>query len=495
MAIDELDDVSTPAPPAPAPELERRVLGMAWPVIGENLLQTLLGVVDTLLVAQLGAAAIAGVGAGTQLTFFLISVVAGVTIGASILVAHATGAGDAAGARRLAKQALVWSVVLSVPVSILSVLLADPLVAVFGLEPAVAQIGADYWRVVSGGSLFLILMLTAGAVLRSVGDSRSPMLATLLANVINAVAAYGLIFGAFGLPELGAVGSAWAATLGRVVGAIALLAVLWYGRRLPAGRPGGPHRAPAPAAVETAGPNADLVQIRGDDGWRPELTVARRIFNLGVPASLEQVLITLSFVALTAVIASLGTNALAAQRLTFTALSLAFLPGFGFAIAATALVGQSLGARRPAEAAAVAGIATRWSVIWMGALGFIYVLFGEPIMRLFSADPTVIAFGVQSFWVLALALPFWAIMFVQSGALRGVGNTSFPLRVNAVGMWAAVGGAALGVGPLGLGLIGGWGAYTVMAPLLALVLWRRFRRGDWQTASLAGPAFAPPRSE
>lgn len=441
---------------------ERRVLGLAWPIIGENLLQALLGVVDTWLVAKLGAAAIAGVGTGIQLTFFLISILAAITIGASILVAMATGARDGHQAIRLAKQSLTWSVLLSLPISVVAVILADPLVSVFGVAPDVAIIGADYWRVVAGSSVFLILMLSASAVLRSAGDSRTPMLTTLLANGVNAVVAYGLIFGQLGMPELGPVGSAWAASLGRFIGALVLIAVLIKGR--------------------------GIVNIRGWGGWQPDWSVARRIFTLGIPAALEQILISLSFVVLMVIIAALGTQALAAQRLAFTALSLAFIPGFGFGIAATALVGQSLGARRPAEAIVVAQIATRWAVIWMTAMGLLYAIFGEQIMRFFTegdspVTASVIEFGVVSFRTIALALPFWAIGFVQSGALRGTGDTNYPLRANALGMWASVALAALLVNGLGWGLAGGWGAYVIISPLVALMLWRRFAQHRWQAVT------------
>jgi MATE family multidrug resistance protein len=438
------------------PGMQGRVLRLAWPVIGENMLQTMLGVVDTLLVARLGAAALAGVGAGLQLTFFLISALAAVTIGASVLVAHAAGARDGQTANRLARQALLWGVAISVPLSIVSVALGDPLIALFGLTPEVAHIGAGYWRIVAGGTVLLMIMLTSSAILRSLGDSRTPMLVTLLVNVINAVAAYGLIFGEWGLPALGTDGSAWASNLGRLIGAFVLVAVLVKGR--------------------------GLVMLRGWVGWRPDISVGRRIFQLGIPAASEQVLTTLSFLVLTIIIATLGTEVLAAQRLAFTAMSLAFMPGFGFAIAATALVGQSLGARRPAEAAVVATIATRWAVIWMGVLAVVFFFFGAQIMRLFSADSSVIAFGADSLRVIALSQPFWAIMFVQAGALRGARNTTFPLRVNTVGMWAAVGLAWVAVEMTSLGLIGAWGAYAIVAPIMAFLLWRRFRRADWQEA-------------
>src|SRR3954452_11889754 len=105
--------------PERTPSMYRRVINLAWPVIAQNLLETLVGVVDTILVARLGAAAIAGVGTALQVMFFLLSILSAVTIGASIMVAHAIGAGDKLGAQRVAKQAIVWGILGALPVAAL----------------------------------------------------------------------------------------------------------------------------------------------------------------------------------------------------------------------------------------------------------------------------------------------------------------------------------------------------------------------------------------
>src|SRR5262247_3886345 len=125
-------------------ELRKRVLGLAGPVIGENCLETLLGVVDTLLVAGLGAVALAGVGGALQVMFFLISALSALAIGSSVLVAQAIGAGDIARAGRLGRQSLIWSVLFSIPLSACGFLLSGPIINLFGLEPQVAEIGVQY---------------------------------------------------------------------------------------------------------------------------------------------------------------------------------------------------------------------------------------------------------------------------------------------------------------------------------------------------------------
>src|SRR5262245_7887390 len=431
-------------------DLRRRVLGLAGPVIGENFLETLLGIVDTLLVAGLGAVAIAGVGSALQIMFFLISALSALAIGSSVLVAQAVGAGDTAQAGRLGRQSLLWSVLFSIPLSVLGFLLSGPIINLFGLEPQVAAIGTHYLQVTMGTVVVLVALFIGGGVLRGAGDARTPLRVTALANLLNVALAYALIYGHFGLPALGAVGSAWATFIARSFALVLMLSALWRGR-------GG-------------------VSIGGRGGWRPNFGVARQVLTIGIPAALEQVLATLGFLVLALVVARLGTDVLAAQRITFNALSLSFLPGIGFGIAATALVGQSVGARRIAEGQAAARVATTWAVVWMSAIAALLIAFAPQIFHLFTSDAAVIEAGVPGLRVLALTQPFWAVLFVQAGALRGTGNTRFPLMVTGSSIWASVGLAFALIETIGGGLVSVWAAFALLAPVMAFLMWRRFRR-------------------
>jgi putative MATE family efflux protein len=322
------------------------------------------------------------------------------------------------------------------------------------VAPEVAEVGAAYLRVTMLPALLLVFV--AGAVLRGAGDTRTPLVVSLLGNAINAFLAYGLIYGNVGLPRLGAVGSAWAAASGRIVGAAILLLVLIYGR-------GG-------------------LSLRGRRDWWPRPGAVRRVLALGVPAALEQALISAAFTALTAIVASLGTQQLATQRITFNALSVSFLPGFGFALAASTLVGQSLGAGRPARARAAARAAAGWVVVWMGAMGTLYFLLAEPIVRLFIGEPAVIELGTRSLRALAPSQPLWGLLFVWSGALRGAGNTRYPLVVNSLCLWLVVGLSFLAVRAFNADLPVLWAFFIPSGALNALAVWWRFRRGDWQDA-------------
>ncbi len=199
------------------------------------------------------------------------------------------------------------------------------------------------------------------------------------------------------------------------------------------------------------------------------------MLGLGLPASIEQVLSSTGFLVLTAIVAHLGTDALAAQRISMTALSFSFLPGFGFATAGTALVGQSIGARRPDIGGRVARIATTWAVMWMGTIGALIFVFAAPIMGLFTTDPAVAEIGAAGLRVVALSQPLWAIGMVQAGALRGTGDTRFPSIIGAAGTWSAVLLAWLSTGIPGLGLPGVWTAFLFTTPVTSFLTWRRLR--------------------
>ena len=431
------------------PSLRRRVVGLAGPVIGENLLQTLLGIVDTMLVAHLGASATAGVGSAQQIMWFLIGALSALSIGSSVLVSQAIGAGDPQRASRLARQSLIWSALLSIPLAGGGLLLARPIVGLYGLAPEAAAISGSYLQITMGTVVVLVALYIGGGVLRGAGDSRTPMAVTAVANLVNGALAYALIYGHAGLPVLGAVGSAWATFLSRTLALMMLLAVLWRGR---------------------AG-----VTIRRMEGWRPDRRVIADVLRIGVPAALEQMLIAAAFVALTVVVARLGTATLAAQQIAIAALSFSFLPGIGFGVAATTLVGQSVGARRIEDGAGAVRIARRWAIGWMGAIGVFVLAFAEPTMRLFTSDAAVIVAGASGLRVVALAQPCWALLLVLSGALRGTGNTRFPLIANGGSTWLTVGLAWLLLSTIGGGLVAIWAAFLAIAPITAVLYTWRWR--------------------
>ncbi len=446
-----------------APMTQRRVLGLATPIIGENLLQTLVGAVDTFMVARLGAAAVAGVGMGFELVFFIISILSAIDIGATVFISQAIGAGDRQRANHLARQAIVWGLILAIPVSLGMFLAAPPIIGLFGAETDVAAAATEYLRVIAATAVARCLSFVCGAVLRGAGDSRTPLAAAVLANIVNVAVAYVLIFGHIGLPALGVAGSALGAASGRATGAAYMLFVMASGRK--------------------------AISLKGSWGWAPRLATARQLLTLGVPAAFEQVLSAGAFTTLLAVVAIIGTEALAAQQITFTALSLAFLPAFGFSIASTALVGQSIGARAPANARTASRIALRWALVSMGIGGVVAFLLAERVIGIFSGDPLVIAAGSGALRALSVALPFWSLWFVASGSLRGSGDTRTPLLIGASTMWLSVLIAWVAVTRFGGDLGQVWLSFVLTTAPASLLMWWAYRRriGEFEQGRRAFP--------
>jgi putative MATE family efflux protein len=454
----ENEEITTHPAPSHA-QLEKRVLRLAWPVIGENLLQTMLGVVDTILVASLGAVALAGVGAALQVIYVTTGALSALSVGVAVLVAQAYGGGRLKEASFLARQGLLWSILIGLPVTAIGLPLTPTLIGLFGLAPDVSQVGIDYLAVTMSTITTLTMMFLIGGVLRGVGDTRTPMIITAFANVINVIASAALIFGWLGLPVLGAVGSAWGSVIARFAGAILLVGVLWRGR--------------------------NGVRAGGRGGWWPRMRVLRNILRIGMPAALEEVLIIGAIATLTPVVATLGTVPLAAHRVAINVLSLSFLPGIGFGLAATALVGQAIGAQRPAEARRIATIAMRWALIWMGGLGVLFMIFAEGLVRLFNSDPQLVAEGAAAVRVVALTQPAWAITFALGGVLRGLGDTLSPLVISGSAIWICVGLALVIVLWWLPALWGIWLAFLIVGPFEALVFWRKWQQRitSWRPGS------------
>lgn len=443
------------------PMSQRRVLRLALPIIGENLLQTAVGAIDMLLVSRLGDAAIAGVGIGVEVVFFIIAILGAVSIGATVLVAQAVGAKDQPRANLLTRQAISWGLLIAIPLSIGGFLLAPTVISLFGPEPQVRAYGTRYFEVIAGSAVVLLLSFMLGAVLRGTGDGRTPLKAAVLANIVNVIAAYGLIFGHFGLPELGITGSAWGATLGRGTAALFMIFVLLRGRA--------------------------AISIRSRTGWLPQRLVGRELFRLGIPAAIEQVLIEAGFTLIVAITATLGTKALAAQQISFTAMSLGFLPGIGFQITATALVGQSVGARRIGDAVKAAHLARRWSVIWTSAGLIFYLLFAKQTLSIFTSDPEVIALGQNGLRAIGLSLPLWGLWLTGAGALRGSGDTRSPMVRGVAVVWLSVALAWVGVHYFDRSIGWVWFTFVLTAPIAAIGNWLDFNRRSKLLAQELGP--------
>jgi putative MATE family efflux protein len=323
----------------------------------------MLMVCDMIFVGQLGKDAIAGIGLGGQLTFFLQVAFMGLSVGNTALVARAIGAGDKREAERIAKQSLTLAVVLAAGLGILTWFVAEDIVRVMGATENVNVIASGFLRIVSLFAFVMGVMFIGNGTLRGAGDTFTPMLITGFINIINIVVAYTLIFGNFGFPRVGPLGSAVAMTVSRAVGAALILYVLFK--------------------------RTKVLPLSWRGGWGFHRDVIGRILHIGLPGALEQVVFQAGFLVFAAMAVSLGTANYAAQQVAFTVNNFSMMPAFAFGVAATTLVGQNLGAKNPARAEQSAYRALKNGTLWMVVMGVAFVIWREPLVQLFTNDPEV----------------------------------------------------------------------------------------------------------
>jgi len=434
------------------------VFNLAWPIMVSNLLQTLTTTVDVIMVGSLGAeapAAVAAVGFGGQFIFLFFSVMISVSAGTIALVARAMGARDLAQANHILKQSLVLGAILSLPLTLVGLLFAEPILAGFGAAPDVVDLGGAYIRIISLVVFFQFIGFLGSAALRGVGDTVTPLWIGVLVNVVNFAINVNLIFGNAFVPRLGVPGAAIGTSISYIVGALVLVGIFLRGK----------HKL--------------MLNLRGT--W-VHMDTVKRIFRIGWPAALEQILLQLAFLIWVGMVVVFGTEVLAAHQIGLRIQSFAFMPGFGFAIAATALVGQNLGARAPEAAEKSGWEAAKLSVAVMSLTALGIFLLAEPIARAFIGDPSVVAFSVTFIRIHAVSIPAVGVFFAIDGALRGAGDTRFPLLTSLSGIYIVRIPLSIVFGfILGLGIVGVWIPLVIEYWYRAAVISNHFRRGKWKT--------------
>lgn len=435
--------------------LARSVLRLAWPVVIQQLGLTFTQLVDTVLVGHLGKGPLAGVGLASIIYWIPLAGSIAIGIGAMAVVARNIGSGDVERTARTVRTSLLMSVVWGVFAAAVMWLAADPLLTVMGAEADALDPGVIYMRAAAYGLPLYSFFYVGNACMQGAGNTRTPMYTMLMVNVVNAVVAYVLIYGPGPLPGYGVIGSGLGYTIGAVSGAAVLVALLARGR---------------------SGVRYDTSHPLTPDG--PEMG---RILDVGVPAGMEQLQWELAFVVYTRIIASLGTDALAAHQVALRVEGLAFYPGFALGIAAAALVGQSLGAQRPDLAEKTAAIAARWGVVIMTTVGVTLMLLGGPVTSIFVEEQEVIDIGQRLLFIFAFAMPSMAVGQALAGGLRGAGDTRAVLAIAVFGMWGVrLLPAYLLAVTAGFGAPGAWVAATIDINARGLLIWLRFRQGKWK---------------
>ena len=486
--------------------LHRAVWMLAWPSVLTMLLQTLNSFTDRFFVGHLGPDALAAAGLGGQLMFLLFAVGMSIGTGSVALVARFVG-GDETGRAATATRQSVWLGLLAAAACMGVMLpLRGDLVHLLGIDHRAAQLCIDYLGVTVLGVPFLFLMLILSSVFRGLGDTVTPLLVSIGVNIIHLGGDYLLIFGHGGFPRLGLVGGAWALMASQIVGAALYI---WFLRRSPVAGAFSVTAPPAPQVwgedalqqahvsplpQEQAQSTASSTQLPpprlGGPGGRPssyglDTEWARRILKVSVPALWQNLSRILSMLAFTGVLArtAQATAGVAALTIGLTSESIAFMPGFAFAMAASTLTGQALGARDPRHAERSAWAALQQGFAIMCVMGTVFYVFARQFALLFlpDAQSPVLPLAVSYLQISALSEPFLAFGMILTGALNGAGDTRRPAWVSVVTMWGVrLPLAFLLARTLGFGTVGAWwamAASTILGGVGALYL---FKQGKWK---------------
>ena len=434
--------------------LNRAIVLLAVPMVLEMCMESLFGLVDIFWVGRLGADAIATVGlTETGLTLVFVMAI-GLSTGATAIISRRTGEKDQAGAGVAAVQAILLGLAISCAVAVFGYFFAADLLRVLGASSEVIRTGTGYTQVILGGSATIFLLFLINAVFRGAGDAAIAMRALWLANIVNICLNPFLIFGWGPFPELGVTGSAVGTTIGRGTGVMYQLWVLQSGR----GR------------ITVRAP-----QIRVD------LDVMVRLVRLSTTAMFQYLVQMASWIAVVRIVATFSSAAVAANTLAIKIILFAILPSWGMSNAAATLVGQNLGAGKPERAEQAVWRTGLYNVLFLGAVGMLFIVFAEPLIALFTTDPEVVPIAVRGLRLLSYGYLSYAYGMVLSAAFNGAGDTLTPTVLNLICFWVCQIPLAYVLAiPMGLGPSGAWMAVLAADTLLAVLAIIVFRRGKWK---------------
>jgi MATE family multidrug resistance protein len=436
------------------------LLRLAWPIIISRSTQTIIGISDQVLVADLGAAAIAAVGTGAFNTYAVLILPMGTLFIVSSFVSQLYGKGDLVGARRYGFYGLL------VAVATQGVCMAGALAVPYGLSffhyaPDVRELMTRYMqiRLMCGGAAMGIEALSN--YYGGLGNTRLPMAASVFAMVLNVVLNVLLIKGGLGIPAMGVAGSALASAIATWVAFLALLAYF-----LGSGR---------------------FVRLVPREIWR--------MLRFGLPSGLNWFFEFFAFnVFINIVVAGLGTVALGALMAVFNINGASFMPAFGVASAGAILVGQSIGAKRKDDVPRIVGLTLRTAALWQGIVGLAYLLWPRLLMIPFAKGtdaPALIEVGARMLMLSAAWQLFDATSMTMAEALRAAGDTAYPLWMRLVLAWGIFFPASyVSVRVLHGNDVVAVAWVVVYLGLLAAALWLRFRGGRWRDIALTSSEHA-----
>jgi putative MATE family efflux protein len=388
--------------------LNRAILLLAIPMVLEMVLESLFAVVDVFWVGRVGANAVATVGLTESLLLLVFAVGMGLSLSTTAMVARRTGEKDHEGAAVAGVQAIFIGLTISVLIGVPCLFFAPDLLRLMGASPEIVSTGSGYARIALGGSGVVVLLFFDNAIFRGAGDAAIAMRLLWVSNIINLVLDPCLIFGWGPFPHLGVTGAALATFTGRGIG------VIYQFYRLLRG--------------------TERIRVLRRQ-VRLNLEVLVRLLRVSLMGIFQFAIVQTSWIGLVRIVSFFGASAVAGYTIAIRIVIFVILPSWGLSNAAATLVGQNLGAKQPERAETSVWRTGFYNMLFLGAVGIGFVIFAEPIVRLFSHDPAVVPLAASCLRIVSYGNIGYAYGMVMLQAFNGAGDTVTPTIVNFFGFW------------------------------------------------------------
>jgi len=414
--------------------IRRNILKLALPIMVEQTFVMLLGVCNTMMAGHIGEEAVSAIGMVDSINMLFISFFAALSVGATVVVAQQIGQEQTNKVNETAKQAIVSGIIVSGIITLFLWIFRVPVINfLYGSAEELVKLDAKlYIEFTLFTYPFIAVEQIANGILREAGDTKTPMYITMFMNVINIILGYILIYGinAINVPSLGIMGAAIAIAIARIIGTMIIIIVLFRGSK--------------------------IIKIRKLFPFKFDIEVQKSIFNIGIPAGMEQVIFNTGKLIVQIFIVTMGTTSIAANAIGMSIAQIINVLGNALCLAATTLVGQYVGRNDVKGAKSVLIYLVKFATICLVSIGILFAPISEWLASLYTSVPEVIKLTSILIKSNSIAWLAWPISFVLSSGLKGAGDTRYTMMTAFIGMWifriclGYILGVVCGVGILGI---------------------------------------------
>lgn len=423
------------------------------PIFIETLLIMMLGAMDTIMLSQYSDESVAAVGVVNQIVMFAFLVFEVINIGTSVLCSQYLGAGLRDKMVQVVGVSLLLNLVVGLLVSAILYFGAPTLLGWMGLRPELLEYGVGYMEIVGAFAFFQAISLTISASLRSANKAVYPMLVTVLVNVMNIIGNYMLIFGKFGMPEMGAEGAAVSTAISRGVSMVVLFVIL-FRKHIPS----------FPRSCFSPFPWVEL----------------KNLLKVGLPSAGENMSYSFSQVVITYLINILGNEALATRTYTVNTTMFVYLFAIAMAQGGAICIGHLVGKKKIRAAYLLGKYVMRLSILVSLVLSCLWAICGHAIFDWLTDNEEIIRMGVTILVVDVMVEIGRAVNIYATNALRSAGDVNYPFYVGLIVQWTVSVGLSYFLGIcLGWGLVGMWCAFLLDENIRAFIFVKRWNSLKW----------------